>query len=170
MIEPLKKGWPKIPESLDEIIKIFGDPFSYYSNGIFREADWHRDKFGFIDLPLPICLSFDLTIEKRRSMVHKRMIPVFNHVYSEIMKADLWQHLNPYGGCYCFRSKKSSSALSTHAWAISADFNPAQNRLGTKGIMPEEVIKIFEQCGFTWGGRWTGRWRDPMHFQYAKGA
>jgi hypothetical protein len=31
--------------------------------------------------------------------------------------------------------------------------------------MPEEIVKIFEDIGFKWGGRWAGAFRDPMHFQ-----
>ena len=31
------------------------------------------------------------------------------------------------------------------------------------------IVKVFESFGFTWGGRWSGRGKDPMHFQFCSG-
>ena len=31
--------------------------------------------------------------------------------------------------------------------------------------MPEVIVREFQAEGFTWGGTWTGRWKDYMHFE-----
>ena len=49
------------------------------------------------------------------------------------------------------------------------DLDPEHNRLGQRwlpdsGMMPEEVVAIFEAEGGKWGGRFQSR-ADCMHFQ-----
>jgi hypothetical protein len=41
--------------------------------------------------------------------------------------------------------------------------------MGKPGRMPESIVQTFRDFGFTWGGDWSGRSRDPMHFQYCSG-
>ena len=35
--------------------------------------------------------------------------------------------------------------------------------------MDAALVALFKQAGFTWGGDWKGRERDPMHFQFCTG-
>lgn len=57
----------------------------------------------------------------------------------------------------------STKPLSRHAFALAIDGNPADNLPGTAGSMPEGIVALFEDNGFTWGGRWKKT--DPMHFE-----
>ncbi|MCU0972135.1 MAG: M15 family metallopeptidase [Gammaproteobacteria bacterium] len=41
--------------------------------------------------------------------------------------------------------------------------------MGTAGDMDARLVELFEGFGFLWGGRWAGRSKDPMHFQYCTG-
>jgi len=57
----------------------------------------------------------------------------------------------------------STKPLSRHTFALAIDGNPADNIPGTDGTMPEGIVDLFEENGFTWGGRWKKK--DPMHFE-----
>jgi hypothetical protein len=41
--------------------------------------------------------------------------------------------------------------------------------MGTAGDMGPRLVALLEGYGFLWGGRWAGRSKDPMHFQYCTG-
>ncbi len=56
----------------------------------------------------------------------------------------------------------------THSSGIAIDLNPETNRTGTPGDMDPQIVAVFKQHGFKWGGDWLGR-KDPMHFQYCSG-
>jgi hypothetical protein len=72
------------------------------------------------------------------------------------------------GGTYNFRPIRGGRALSTHAYGIAIDIDPASNGLGdTTPAMPAWVVQAFERRGWVWGGRFSRV--DGMHFQRAKG-
>lgn len=51
---------------------------------------------------------------------------------------------------------------SPHSWPVAIDINPANNGFnGGRGDIPDWIIAIFRDEGFTWGGDWG----DPMHFE-----
>jgi hypothetical protein len=57
-----------------------------------------------------------------------------------------------------------------HSWGAAVDLSPLINRWRrkydeSKGVMPLTVVKLFEDEGWTWGGKWSKP--DPMHFQAA---
>ncbi len=78
--------------------------------------------------------------------------------------------LHNFGGVYNFRSKRlSHGSLSQHAYAAAIDLDPQHNLQGRPGgTMPIEVVKIFKAQGAIWGGDWSPKYRDPMHFQWAR--
>lgn len=73
-----------------------------------------------------------------------------------------------FGGVYNFRLKRGGKTLSTHARACGIDLNPEANGQGAAGNMPPSVVAIFDAQGAEWGGRWSGKSKDPMHFQFAR--
>ena len=38
--------------------------------------------------------------------------------------------------------------------------------MGTQGDMHPQVVEIFKEWGFAWGGDWS--YPDPMHFEMAR--
>lgn len=79
--------------------------------------------------------------------------------------------VDQFGGAYNFRLKRGSNTLSMHSYGCAIDLDPARN--GFHDTTPElakypQVIKAFEDQGAVWGGRWSGRSADGMHFQFAR--
>jgi D-alanyl-D-alanine carboxypeptidase len=71
-----------------------------------------------------------------------------------------------YGGGFIFRPVRGATGISLHAWGIAWDFDPDHNQLNTNGRMDRTIVRIFEDHGFFWGGKFQSR-KDPMHFQFA---
>lgn len=47
--------------------------------------------------------------------------------------------------------------------------NPETNRQGSAEDMHPEIVALFREYGFKWGGDWSGKSKDTMHFQYCTG-
>ena len=92
----------------------------------------------------------------------------FTKVFSKIHAEGFWSELKTFDGCYDNRLIKGSSKKSSHAWGAAVDLNSATNRPDSVGDMHGQVILIFEEEGFIWGGHFSGKRRDPMHFQYVR--
>ncbi|MEX0755711.1 MAG: M15 family metallopeptidase [Actinomycetota bacterium] len=45
----------------------------------------------------------------------------------------------------------------------AVDVNAPDNARGTRGDIPMKFVRLLEEFGMEWGGRWG--WTDPMHFQ-----
>jgi hypothetical protein len=70
------------------------------------------------------------------------------HAYGEAI--DLNPVENPYVGCGMTRDRTALSYV-----------NRSQVR---RGMVTPQVIEIFRQIGWGWGGSWTGSTKDYMHF------
>ena len=68
---------------------------------------------------------------------------------------------------------KEDSDLSYHSWGIAVDFDPRNNPWGgvqSNGeptLMRQNMkfVEVFEEAGWTWGGRWRKGKGDDMHFE-----
>jgi hypothetical protein len=71
-----------------------------------------------------------------------------------------------FGGSYVHRAMRGSDTLSTHAWAVAIDIDPAHNPMGSRLVttFPAWFVDCFTRHGFEWGGEWKGR-KDAMHMQ-----
>lgn len=99
--------------------------------------------------------------------IFARIWDTYHHSQAEIEA----HHLHLFSGCYVFRNIRGSNSLSMHSYGIALDIAAGLNSLGApynpaRGI-PMEVVKCFEDEGWTWGGRWHGR-PDAMHFQASR--
>lgn len=89
---------------------------------------------GEIVPPWRMVLAWDAGQVVRRFNCHadvaasgQRAFDRIAETYSTFEINGLGLHL--YGGCYNFRKKRGGSSLSTHAWGVAIDFDPARNRL-----------------------------------------
>lgn len=157
------------PHGLDEICATFGDIFGYIAKDHTLQAIWQSDCLARTALPFPLIISWDHTQSVSAITCHKLLGSIFDNVFSQIQSAGLQNKVTSFGGCFSFRPQRTGAKLSTHAWGIAIDLNPETNQQGTAGDMDPGVIAIFRAAGFTWGGDWQGKTRDPMHFQFCTG-
>lgn len=157
------------PHGLEQILATFGNIYDYIREDGTLDPRWERDHLGRAPLPFPIPLSWDRSKLVTRVYGHKKLVEVFSEVFATIQREGLRNEIKTYGGCFNFRSQRMSGKLSTHCWGIALDLNPETNPQGKAGNMHPEVVEIFRQFGFKWGGDWSGRSKDPMHFQFCLG-
>lgn len=94
--------------------------------------------------------------------------------FSDILKhygsaAEVRRHnMDAYSGCYNFRPKRAGHSLSMHAYGIAIDLDAIHNPFQRPGgAMPVEAVAIFKAHGAVWGGDFSPKYHDPMHFQWA---
>ncbi|MCP2328585.1 hypothetical protein HDA40_007092 [Hamadaea flava] len=70
------------------------------------------------------------------------------------------------GGYNC-RSIRNKNKPSNHSWGLAVDLNWNDNPFQKpfKSDLPIDVIPLWWNCGFYWGG-WYSTKPDPMHFEY----
>ena len=88
-------------------------------------------------------------------------------IFDEIAFQGLEKEIKTWDGCFNIRPVRGSRSgrWSLHSFGIALDFNAATNRLETKGDMHPEIVEIFKDFNWAWGGDF--RRSDPMHFQRA---
>jgi hypothetical protein len=157
----------KAPHGFAEIVKAYGDPRPYIKTDGTMRSDWEIHTLATARLPGAIPLSWDPSVKVRRMRCHFLLVPIVTETFDAIHAAGLWDALREFGGCYAARAQRGSTKPSLHLWGAAIDLNPSTNGLGTEGDMSPSVVRVFEEHGWTWGGRF-GR-PDPMHFQFATG-
>lgn len=83
-------------------------------------------------------------------------------------------YIFPISGSYNYRVIQDTGRLSPHAYGIAIDLNRndsdywkwVDKSKGSKRIeeYPKELVKVFENNGFIWGGKWEHF--DILHFEY----
>jgi hypothetical protein len=157
------------PNGIDEIVSTFGNIHTYISDDGTLLPEWEEQFMSIVTLPFSIPLAWSPATIVTRMTCHKLMVQIFEDVFAQIVDAKLQAEVTSFGGCFSYRPQRTGSNLSTHAWGIAIDLNPATNEQGTNGTMDQGIITIFREAGFKWGGDWVGRFKDPMHFQFATG-
>ena len=122
---------------------------------------------------------------EREYPFHRRVAEAWDAAFQAIRKAGAEDLIDPrdFGGSYCCRAVRGGSVYSPHAWAIAADFNYHHLLMDGREVrsrkrinwhcQPSEIapslrelyFRFFLRWGFTWGGIWTVRHLDPMHFE-----
>ncbi len=165
----MSNKWPK--PDFDSIAEAFGK-FELDIEG--KPTDrWENSFLCRIDLPYPMRLSWDLGTVVHKITCNQAVRSSLSDILDGILKhygslqAVQDAGMDLYGGCYCFRRMRGGSQPSLHSWAVAIDLSPDANPLGKKwekGMMPLEVVEIFNKAGWLWGGTFKNR-PDCQHFQ-----
>lgn len=160
------------PHGFEEIIAAFGDIRKFVNKeGQINAAKWEPEILGKVTLPFPIKLGFGAQNPVSRFSCHKALVRTFRSVFDEVAAQGLQAAIQTFDGCYNYRMKRTSMTWSTHSWGIGIDINASTNPQGgtVKGDMDPGVVSIFRAHGFQWGGDFSGKSYDPMHFQFCTG-
>lgn len=168
-VAPPAAAWPPPPHGFQAIRDSFGDLLAYVSDDGGISPTWEAKFMARATLPFPIPLAWDTTKNATAIRCHKLIAPLIEETFRRIAAQGLQSAVMTYGGCYAYRPKRNGVKPSTHSWGIAIDLNPNTNAMGTPGDMDPHLVALFEGYGFTWGGRWSGGNKDPMHFQYCSG-
>ncbi len=161
--------WPAAPAGMAAIVATFGDIRAYARDDGTADPKWEQQFMGRAALPFPVPLDWDTTRSATGVRCHRLIVPLLQAVFTEIVQRGLQKSVRTYGGGYVWRMKRGQAKPSTHSWGIAIDLNARTNAMGTSGDMDPALVALFEGYGFTWGGRWSGANKDPMHFQYCSG-
>lgn len=159
----------KPPHGLDGVIQTFGNISNYIRNDGHLKPQWETEHLSNAKIPFSIPLSWDRSQLVKNIYCHKRLKDVVSELFARIDSEGLRSEVRTFGGCFNYRPKRQSSKLSTHCWGIAIDLNPETNRQGSAGDIHPEIVAVFREYGFKWGGDWTGKGKDPMHFQFCTG-
>ena len=96
---------------------------------------------------------------------NKLIFPQLKAALQDIQARGLQDEIHPgeYAGCYYPRFIAGTTTLSNHSFGLALDLNVPGNQRGTVGEMDRQVVAIFKEWGFAWGGDWN--YTDPMHFE-----
>jgi hypothetical protein len=167
-IEKVQRLQPRAPEPAET-----PDAVGTAEGELIGSMNFRILKDGFID-PDPAWVAANIVHGEVPILgevtCHRVLFPQLFAALSEIESEGLSPEIDvkQYGGCYVprFISRDPRRGLSMHAFGLAVDLNVSQNYYGTRGHMDPQVVAIFEEWGFAWGGRWSEP--DPMHFELAR--
>jgi hypothetical protein len=138
------------------------EPFTFHPRGggqIAIDPEWVERHIETVRLPV-----------LGEARCHRLLVPQLQAALEEIVDRGLDEHLDPrdFGGCWMPRhiSWDDARELSMHAWGLAFDVNVSTNAYGEPPQLDPEIVEIFEEHGFNWGGRW--RTPDGMHFELGR--
>lgn len=151
-----KNKWP----TYDKLEEFFGEPGT-------NQTMFH--------LPFPMKLAWDQGTEIHRFSCNKKVVDSLGRVYKQIL-ADyghegIQEHrLDLFGGCLNVRSMRGSSRLSTHAYGIAIDTDPARNWLRASKKQATLARPVYDKFWKAWETEgWVSLGRtydyDWMHVQ-----
>lgn len=100
---------------------------------------------------------------------HRMFMADLLRAMREVDRAGLAGSIHSTAGCFNARTvaRVATNPPSFHAYGAAVDINAPENPFGATPTMDPRVVAIFEDLGFTWGGRFLIP--DGMHFEYGGG-
>ena len=108
--------------------------------------------------------------------VHKKLTANISGAFADMKKAGFKVIASQTAG-YNWRTMASnSSKISYHSYGCVVDLNWGHNGASYTSwpykpgkdpyAVTTEIVQIWKKHGFYWGGDWSTRYFDPMHFTY----
>ena len=148
----------------------FGNPLEYASN----VSKWESVSLSTRALKTPLRYAYGAGVTMiTRIRAHRLIIDEMLGAFEECSAAGISQNRMKYGGSYVWRPIGGSRLLSTHAYGVAFDLEPALNPRDKAWIddgkmLHPTIIKILKARGWFWGNEFKKR-KDPMHFQWCTG-
>ncbi len=102
----------------------------------------------------------------KKIFVHKDLLPKLEKGLRNLMEKGLTKELVSWDGCMQIRKMRlSTTSYSLHSWAAAFDINAAMNQQGKIVTLSPAFVECFKSTGLDWGGDFTGKSKDGMHFQ-----
>jgi hypothetical protein len=143
---------PSIEKSVAGEFAAYPEP----NGSIVVDPAWVRANIETADVPI-----------LGRVTCNRVLFPMLRAALSQVVREGLSRLVDPndYAGCYVprFIGRTSDRPISHHAWGTALDVNVLHNPMGGTPHQDPRLVAIFEQHGFTWGGRWVVP--DGMHFE-----
>ena len=101
---------------------------------------------------------------------HRALFPQLRAAMTTLIREGLQHSIDrsQYAGCFNprFINRNTAGRLSHHAWGVALDLNSRDNAFGIRPRQDRRLVRVMEDHGFTWGGRWLIP--DGMHFEWAR--
>lgn len=103
----------------------------------------------------------------KKIFCHKLLLPKLESGLRNAVARGVTEDLHTWDGCLSIRTKRLNSSYSLHSWGAAFDINAGENLQGRPITMTLELADCFKDAGLVWGGDFTGKSKDGMHFQLA---
>ena len=149
------------------------DPGRYRCEELFHKM-YGKDEVAVKSNLVPVKIfgrNFDVT---KVNGVNEKLKKVAEEVEKH---PEFKKYFTKNAGTFNYRKVRGSNRLSAHSYGIAIDINSIESDywrtssnlteidlIGYTNRIPYELVKIFEDNGFIWGGRWYHY--DTMHFEY----
>jgi hypothetical protein len=106
-----------------------------------------------------------------RIYMNKDFVKPFEDALYDLCNSGGSEAFQEFGGCFNRRLQHGTGVngvppvWSLHAWGIACDINVPTNPEFEPSNQPPILIAAFKDNGFDWGGDFTPKRIDPMHFQ-----
>lgn len=149
-----------------EALKLFGQPGgpnegSYMS--IWNVPEEIQKAFSHVKFSALGTVGFP-----KKIYANDKLIPILNQALNNVIERGFTKDLKTWDGCYIVRNKRTNSSYSMHSWGLAIDVNAFENRQGQLPKISAQFASCFIDAGFTWGGLWSGKTVDGMHFEITK--
>lgn len=142
----------------------YGDP---------RADDFERKNIVYVKPPFR--MTYDGKPLTKGVRVHRKCAESLSRVYAAIWEAygrsqsalDATGFTKTAGG-FVIRNKRGGRTLSMHSYGAAVDHDPENNARGDTSpafANHPKIVRAFAAEGWEWGGDWSGRSCDGMHWQ-----
>lgn len=144
-----------------------------FPKGAPQKAEEMRDYLTAIDVPILNEKGKETTM---KITVHKKLTANIKGAFEDMKKAKFKVLASETAG-YTWRTMASNSGkVSYHSYGCVVDLNWTHNGATYTGwpynphkdeyAVTDDIVEIWKEHGFYWGGNWSKAYFDPMHFTY----